>query len=321
MSNRNPLFRCPRSALSVLVLLTAAPAVAAAPKAPPASQPAVKAQRVFVCGHSFHVFVARPLEELAGAAGISGHVNAGVQFIGGSSVTQHWNVPDARNRAKQAAAAGKIDVLTLSPAWLMPDPAIDKFVELALKHNRDVRVVVQQSWSAWDGLLPPNRITRNEQRDGVTIAQLRPPLELMRKGIEAQLRAINGKLGRQVVFLAPVGDAVLLLREKVIAGQAPGITKQSQLFRDPIGHGTEPVQRLAAYVHFAVVYRRSPVGLRVFQKPGNDDWNRLNRLLQQLAWQAVQARPLSGMGGAPDLVAGEAEDDGTPVRASVRPRR
>ena len=285
--------RLPRGlALALLGALALVAAAKAPPPPAPAAPPVVAGQRVFVCGHSFHVFVARPLEELAKAAGISGHANAGVQFIGASSVTQHWNVPDEKNRAKQAALFPGLDVLTLSPAWLMPDPAIEKFTDLALKHNPKVRVIVQQSWSAWDGLRPP--IERNEQRDQVAPEDLRPALAQMRGKIEAQVGAINEKVGRPVVFVAPVGDAVLLLREKVVAGQAPGIRKQSQLFRDPIGHGTEPVQRLASYVQFAVVYRRSPVGLKVFEKPGNEEWGGLNRLLQELAWQAVVAQPLSG---------------------------
>ena len=280
---------------AVLTLLSAGVLAAAAPATPATTQPAVKGRRVFVCGHSFHVFIARPLAELARAAGIEGHVNVGVQFIGASSVTRHWNVPDDRNRAKQAAASGRIDVLTLSHAWLNPDPAIEKFVDLAVRNNPDVRVVVQQSWCAWDGTDPPYRIKDNAERDGKTVEQLRVPLAELNRKLNGQVRAVNEKVGRPVLFVAPAGDAILLLREKVIAGEAPGVKKQSELFRDALGHGREAIQRLVTYVNFAVIYRRSPVGLKVFEKPGNDDWNRLNRLLQELAWQAVRAQPLTGV--------------------------
>lgn len=252
--------------------------------------------RVFVAGHSFHVFLAKPLETVARAAGVTGHVNAGVQSIGGSRVSQHWDLADDRNKAKQAITAGRVDVLTLSPIWVLPDEGIDRFVDLAVKHNPDARVVVQQSWVGWDGIDPPSRVRANADRDRKTVEQLREPLDKYRKLLEDQVRAINHRHGRPVAFIAPVGDAVLALRERVIAGTAPGVRTQSELFKDPIGHVGEVVQRLAAYTQFAVIYRRSPVGLTAFERTGDEDGRRLDRLLQELAWEAARGQPLSGVG-------------------------
>jgi hypothetical protein len=71
------------------------------------------------------------------------------------------------------------------------------------------------------------------------------------------------------------------------------------LFTDAIGHPTTPIQALATYCHFAVIYSRRPVGLpvpEIIKKNPNaklDD--KLNRLLQELAWEAVTAHPLSGV--------------------------
>jgi hypothetical protein len=53
-----------------------------------------KGQRVFTCGHSFHVFVPRILADMANKAGIKDHKIVGLSSIGGSRVIQHWNVPD-----------------------------------------------------------------------------------------------------------------------------------------------------------------------------------------------------------------------------------
>jgi hypothetical protein len=54
---------------------------------------------------------------------------------------------------------------------------------------------------------------------------------------------------------------------------------------------------LCAYCHFATIYRRSPVGLplpaHLAQAP---EAEKLNRLLQEIAWQAVSEHPLSGVG-------------------------
>jgi hypothetical protein len=122
------------------------------------------------------------------------------------------------------------------------------------------------------------------------------------KQMDDHVMTLNQKLGRQVVFVVPVGQAVLALREKVIAGSVPGIQKQSELFTDKLGHPQAPVEALASYCNFAVLYRRSPVGLPVpdvLVKSPNPLWHSeaLNLILQQIAWDAVTVHPLAGVAG------------------------
>jgi hypothetical protein len=109
--------------------------------------------------------------------------------------------------------------------------------------------------------------------------------------------ALNKSLGKQVVFLVPDGAAAIALREKIIAGTAPGLKMQSDLFGDWWGHPKEPLKLLSGYCHYAVIYRRSPVGLPTPPSAGSLD--RLDKglvpLLQQLAWNAVIHEPLSGV--------------------------
>ena len=85
--------------------------------------------------------------------------------------------------------------------------------------------------------------------------------------------------------------------EKIIAGEVPAIKTQAEHFRDNWLHPQPPIQVLAAYCHFAVIYNRSPVGLplpTVLAK--NPAWDeKLNRLLQELAWNAVTKHPMSGV--------------------------
>lgn len=111
---------------------------------------------------------------------------------------------------------------------------------------------------------------------------------------------LNKKLGQPVVYVVPVGQAVIALREKIAAGQAPGLKAQANLFSDALGHPNPPLTILMGYCHYAVIYRESPVGLPVpskLQRPGADDQQTatLNRLLQELAWDAVIHHPLSGV--------------------------
>jgi hypothetical protein len=259
-----------------------------------------KGQRVFTTGHSFHVFVPGILNNLARSAEIKGHAQVGVSSIGGSRVIQHWDVVDDKNTAKKALIEGKVDVLTMSPIYL-PDDGIEKFVELGLKHNPNIRVTLQEFWLPHDVYDPgyqkkrPEKVDRNA-RTGEQIRQEHAPYF---KSMDEHARELNKKHGKTVVYIVPVGQAVILLREKIIAGQAPGLKNQDDLFTDPIGHVKAPVQALNAYCHYAVIYRKSPVGLptpNVLTKgkePLPDE--KLNRLLQELAWEAVTSHPLSGV--------------------------
>jgi hypothetical protein len=120
--------------------------VAPAPERAPNAQvePVTKGLRVFTCGHSFHApFLPGWLSDIAKTAGIKEHEIVGVSMIGGSRVIQHWNMPDEKNKAKGALRDGKVDVLTLSPMH-QPDDGIDKFAKLALEHNADIRVTIQE---------------------------------------------------------------------------------------------------------------------------------------------------------------------------------
>jgi hypothetical protein len=259
--------------------------------------------RVFSCGHSFHYWIPGILSGMARSAGIEGHEAVGLSAIGGSRVIQHWNVPDEKNQAKAALRAGKVDVLTLSPMH-QPDEGIEKFAELGLKGNPNIRVTIQEFWIPYDSMQWPYQGEKGAKSsvkhfDTATITMLRKLHAPYFKTFDDYVVKLNARLGKQVVFVVPVGQAVIALREKVIVGQAPGIEKQSDLFSDPLGHPKAAIQALAGYCQFAVMYRRNPVGMPMptvltAAKQTED----LNRLLQSLAWEAVSHHPLSGLAAA-----------------------
>src|SRR5438445_9199423 len=112
--------------LRILALLTLVGFVFAAK----AEQPAPT--RVFVCAHSFMIFTSKLLPPVAQAANFP-YTAAGQQMIGGSRVIQHWDLPDEKNFAKAALREGRVDVLTLSPHRMLPDPGIDNFTKLGLE--------------------------------------------------------------------------------------------------------------------------------------------------------------------------------------------
>lgn len=279
--------------------------------------PITKGQRVFTICHSFHMRDPQTIAEIAKSAGISGHEVVGrPSLIGASRIIQHWDItPDPTHRAKEFVASGKVDVVTMSP-WTKPDEGIEKFTELGLEHNPNIRIAVEEIWLPRDSLAGFTQEEQKYARDWVsapfskddfvnrenfnipTGAQLRKLHELYFKAMDDCIQNLNQKVGKQVVFAVPVGQAVIALREKVIAGKAPGIAKQSDLFTDALGHPSPAITTLASYCHFAVIYHRSPVGLPqpkgLAEKYNSEE---LNRLLQQLAWDAVTHHPLSGMTG------------------------
>lgn len=258
--------------------------------------PGAEGTKVFVCAHSYMIYTADWLPQIAGAAGVK-HLKAGQQMIGGSRVQQHWDLPDETNQAKKALKEGIVDVLTLSPNLLMPDEGITNFTKLGLERNPNLRVLVQASWAPWDGnsgggftnamrdLVNAEKIDRMLQAHGVWLDLL-----------EKQVNALNEELGRPVVSIIPAGTALHSLRRHVAEGKAPGVSRQSELFRDDHGHPSDITALLVSYCHFAAIYQRSPEGLPAPEKFKNHPQaGDLVRLLQKIAWETVAAYPLSGV--------------------------
>jgi len=236
---------------------------------------------------------------MARAAGIKDHRLAGTQSLGASRTQQHWDLPEERNKAKQALKRGEVDVFTMSPIQF-PDQGIENFVKLGLEHNPAMRFTVQISWSGWDTdnqHFPrgaTNKVDRNK-----TPEQLNKLYEANIKAAEVQADEINKKVGKKVLFLVPSAQAVVAIRARIYNKEMPGLTSQAELFKDPISHPTPPLEALNTYLHFAVIYGRSPVGLPmpgVLKNAKKEAWDdKFNRSLQELAWDTVTRYPYSGV--------------------------
>lgn len=253
--------------------------------------------KVLTAGHSFHVWMPPLVAEMAKAAGIQGHEQLAISSIGGSKVIQHWDLPAAKNKAKPVLEAGKADLFTMAPTFL-PDAGIENFVKLGLVHNPKIRFTLQQNWVPYED--PAIWLSRERpkqvDRDGKTLAQLRALHDGYFKMIEDHVRELNARIPAARIAVVPSGEAVIALRDKVIRGEAPGVRAQGELFTDVLGHPGPQIRVLSAYCHFAVIYRRSPVGLPVSSQLAKlPEAEKLNRLLQEIAWKAVTEHPLSGV--------------------------
>jgi len=279
------------------ILCLTAPIVRADDLLPPITQ----GLRFATCGHSFHVFTYKQVAEIAKHAGLD-HQPVGISSIGGSTVQKHWDVPEEKSAVKQVLKTGKVDVLTLSPIWL-PDDAIEQFVKLGIEHNPALRILVQEYWMPNDEYNPvyPLDTKKKIDHNATDIAKLREATMRYAKDIEDYVQGINQRLGKQSVFVVPVGMAAVTLREKIIKGEAPGLKTQGELFRDNWGHALAPLQILSSYCHFAVIYRRNPAGLPVptafkaLKDMSDEDKAKLNQLLQEVAWDTVTHHPLTGL--------------------------
>ena len=286
-----------KSALLFAALFVIAPVVRADSLLPPITQ----GQRVATCGHSFHVFTYHQVEAIAKSAGLE-HQVVGLSSIGGSTVQKHWEVPEEKSAVKQVLKTGQVDVLTLSPIWL-PDEAIEQFVKLGIEHNPALRITVQEYWMPNDEYNPVYPLDTKKKLDhnAADLSKLREATMRYAKDIEDFVRGINQRLGKDSVVIVPVGMAAVTLREKIVKGEAPGLKTQAELFRDNWGHALIPLQFLSSYCHFAVIYRRSPVGLPVplafktLKDVSEDDKAKLNKLLQEIAWDTVSHHPMAGV--------------------------
>lgn len=268
--------------------------------AKPAAVDVVKGQRVYSIGHSFHVFMPGILAQIAKSAGIADHQQVGLSAIGGSYVLQHWDVDGDKFKSKAALESGNLDVLTMAPLYL-PDEGIENYVRLASEKSPQTRVLVQEFWLPFDvyvnfrkeKALPPDR-------EVFDLKKLQGEHDKYFHDVDEHVKSLKEKYGgKPALFVAPVGQAVLTLRQKIAEGAAPGLTKQTDLFTDAIGHAKPPLAVLVGYCYYAQIYGRSPVGLPVPPAlqglPDEELTAKLNRLLQEIAWKAVTEHPLSGV--------------------------
>ena len=97
-------------------------------------------------GHSFHVYLPSPVGKLASEAGIQGHRNLGVDFIGASTPCQHWSRAGGDTGStgvKQILRTGKADVQTLSTQQNPQEQCVGKFAKYAVSST----IVLQRCYN------------------------------------------------------------------------------------------------------------------------------------------------------------------------------
>ena len=280
------------AALAVLLLVpalvVAEPPAASAPAASapaPAAPPAGK--RIVFDGTSWFAAVPEGVAECAASAGIAEHE------------TVRWNNgPDVAFFKEQ-----KIDAYTSGVHWWTEAPwgNSEQLVTAGLEGNPDFKAYYWTAWLVGDGRL--NEIKTLADYDASNIADVREKLEKACRATEKRADKLNDKCGKRVVFLVPVGEATLRLREAILAGTYPGLTKQSEIWRDTMPHSNPHSWTLSAYCEFAARYRMSPVGLKLTGESFKGLTDEQHAVLQRIAWDVVSQYPYAGIAPMPQAEA------------------
>lgn len=236
--------------------------------------------------HKTNATVISYFDLIAKSAGVSGHKNLG--SAAGLDVPIKPSPKGAEDTVRTLMKRGGVDIwLTVDKNWVA-EPAIEQWAQVGFADNPNFRLYHQARFLVYDGV---KGVKSNADRDNSKIPDLQAALDKERKRLEVRVDAINKEIGKQVVFIVPVGDAIVKLRELVASDKYPGVTKQSELFKDLL-HAREHVNLLTAYCNFAAIYRRSPEGIKLDVKDITDEHH---AILQKIAWETVSKYPHSGV--------------------------
>jgi hypothetical protein len=227
---------------------------------------------------------------------------------------KNWVEESLEKDKKNVLVNGDFDVVYLGFVQLaQPIDALDQMTTLALKYKPDCRIYLQHAWASGGGhWAPGDRSSIGTLRDDDDLAAIQVEWDKRRKKLEVKVDEINKQHGKQVVFIIPLADAVMKMRQMVAAGKLPGVTKQSQLFWDNNetknrdDHAAHQTVVLAMYCAHAAIYRKSPEGLKV-SSPDGFYWgpkaergkvpvnDAQHAILQKLAWETVSKYPYAGI--------------------------
>ncbi len=254
---------------------------------------------VLMVGHSlFGVDGPDMLQEALRAGQGIGTVQA--QIINGAPLRYNWEASDKAEGvdARAVLPDGGISHLILTEAiplanhtqWSDTEVYAQAFFGLAVAANPNTQVYVQETWHS----LKSGTGGAVENDEGAEVAwrtRLDQDLPIW-EGIVASVAAGN-RTETANITLIPAGQAMARLYDEIAAGRVEGIDSINTLFSDDI-HLNDLGHYFVAMVQFASLTGADPLGL---PNQFNDRWGKafdapdpdLARVLQRIAWEAVQA--------------------------------
>lgn len=279
------IHRRPRKALlaaSVVALCLLPVAGAQEPDADPA-----KTKRLYLVGNSLTDSINKQgLQFLAESRGYR-HIWEG-HMMPGAPIRVLWNLPDNGFRGRsggtsKALAEHAWDVVTMQPVsdYEKELEAAGKIVDLARTTNPDVQVYIFATWPFTTGGSFDTQWVRGDS------------VRASRRMLESFLHDLRkAHPGGRPPLMIPTGHTMHLLEMKIRAGLVPGMSSIYDGYLD-IGHQNNLGSYICSCSWFATIYGESPVGLPT--EPFDPIDPALARIIQETAWEAVNAHPDSGV--------------------------
>jgi hypothetical protein len=169
--------------------------------------------------------------------------------------------------------------------------SITLFVNLGMPHNSNMQVVVMSRW--------PRQSSFNPDFDGAWLSpfvdnQFGATLET-REFFEQVMFALrpawNGQLTKPI-RLAPVGDVLYALNQKMKAGEIAGYTNVVQVYADGI-HFNDVGQYICGCTYYTIIFKENPIGLTATPYGVSD--TALVAAIQTTVWEVVSVHPHAGL--------------------------
>lgn len=263
---------------------------------------------VFHLGHSL---VGRDMPAMLAQLAGAGHEHAS-QLGWGASLKAHWGDAEIHGFAQenahprfrdagQAVDSGDYDAIVLTEMVEIRDAIrhhaspdyLARWAGRAWRANPEAEVYLYETWHNIDD--PEGWLARID-RDSATYWEG----EILRRALAA-----DGM--ERPIRVIPAGPVFArFVREAAARGGVDGVARPEDLFArtEDGGQDTIHVNDLGAYLaaltHYAVLYRRSPVGLpaELLRADGTDavaPGPEAARLMQEVVWEVVSAHPRTGV--------------------------
>ena len=277
-----------------LVIVLGFPSIAEA-------QGTVASANIGEVGHSL-VNTTMPAMLVPVAQSLQKQIQMTVQIINGAPLSWQWNNHTQAQQSTgnpaftdlyNALPTLRPDVVVLTERvdiaatiqWENTNGYVGMWVARARAANPNVRPYLYTTWYGYNSSWYPGMTTR----------------PLWRARIES-----DGLLYEQVaraagIQIVPGHRAMMALYDAIAAGQVPGYSSIDPFFVDDI-HLNGMGNYYIALVHYATIYKASPVGAAI--PPGAGVSAALAQQLQQMAWSVVSGYSLSGVTGGASPTAG-----------------
>lgn len=267
--------------------------------------------RVFHLGHSL---VGRDMPAMLAQLAPEGHRYES-QLGWGTSLKEHWqgeaaingfeteNAHDGYRDAREAIGSGEYDAVVLTEMVEIRDAIryhdsaeyLHRWAELARQGDTRTRLYLYESWHRLDD--PEGWLVRLD-RD----------LETYWEGAIVLPELVRATDPARAVHIIPAGQVMAaFVREIEARGGVGNVTSRESLFARDAEDALDPIHMgdlgayLVALTHYAVLYKRSPVGLphvlrRADGTPAQAPMQEVARLMQEVVWDVVRGYGKSGVG-------------------------